>query len=190
MQQTISPKAINEFESIPVMWVVFVGLLSFGIYWVYWLYTRTQQLNKLHPKPIPFVVMVVVVSIYVISWLVGLRLAQEDTEPSAIANQLLAIMNLVYLMMAIYWVLSFHWKLEDVIQASRTTANNPNQFGFDILFAVLFSVLFFQYKINQAQTLSAKNPISTEVDEFNHSASEKVVSNADKSDNSPDSREF
>lgn len=148
--KNISPKAIHQFDNMPVFWVVAFSLFSLGIYSLYWLFTRTQQLNKIHPKPIPFALVVSVVTVYVIFLLFSFSLDQQQTveELPATTLQILNILTWAWLLLSNYWVILFYFKLLDIINAAT---GNDTKLGVDVILAVLFSAIFFQYKINQAQ---------------------------------------
>lgn len=137
--------ALTGFTKISVWWVILISLLTLGLYPMYWLYTRTELVNtKMTYNPISMQFVFIVLAVYVSALLanIGFALAGISEEPN-----ILLILNILGWL---NWILILVWEF-----TLRSRFNNlftsefDHQFHFAAAWTFLFSIFYFQYKINR-----------------------------------------
>ncbi len=124
-------------------WGVFgLSIITFWIYNIYWLYSRTQQLNSICNDPISKSFVNSAVIAYIAVWvtsIVGAIVPSAAVEFSFISG----ILNLVSVVLVIVWAFKFRNRLNQVTDsAGKNTWAGP-------VMTFFFNVLYLNYKINQ-----------------------------------------
>ena len=146
LSSTNTEKPILEIERFSTWGVFFLGMFTLGIYSIYWLYSRTQTINcsaqenkvstNLLNTYIGSIILVWVISIYG-----GFTAAAGDSNIEMVSSIITIINYIIYLVL----IFAFRRAVTEVINMGTT---HPVKLGGVMTF--FFSVLYFQYKINEA----------------------------------------
>lgn len=143
---------VLQFQRKSAWLVFFLGIITLGIYPIYWYYTRTPIASQISPNnKINMGLVHGYIGTYVLSIIVGF--ISDDTGIIGFASLAFSIAQFV-----LYIMLAFSWRstLRDIINHNASMENYVNVNG---ILTFFFSVLYFQYKINQAidNTSSTEN---------------------------------
>lgn len=124
---------IDNFDRFSA-WAVFgLSVITFGIYPIYWMYTRSQTLNSFHDKKISPLLLTTFLLLVITSFITGLF---PQTE--GVVLMLAGIVNLLYLV--VYLVVLFGLR------------NRLNEIVMDEISPVITffgSAIYLQYAINK-----------------------------------------
>jgi glucan phosphoethanolaminetransferase (alkaline phosphatase superfamily) len=137
---------MHHFTRFSAWWVFLLTAVTFGIYTVYWLYTRTQTINSLHHRRITETVVwggIVVFILYT-----ALSLVPENTFPSQPIIVLLA--TLAYMFFFLWWIFSVRNRLMEIVREN----GNPD-YTLNPVMTFFFQNIYMQYKINEQIDQSA-----------------------------------
>lgn len=123
-------------------------LVTFGIYAVYWMYTRTQKLDPLIPqKPIGRAFSLTATLLYLLNILVsGIQGAYEATLGENLVFALFSgILSLVSLILLLVWYFNFRGGLNLLLGEARKLKGVLSVLG-----TLFLGPIYFQYCINEA----------------------------------------
>ena len=141
--QTINTS--NLIENIPRFsaWGVFgLTVITFGIYYVYWLFTRTKILNKVIDDKISMGLAYTVIGLlsvnFTLSFMSGMDPGNTDL---VLASNLV---NLAYAIANLFWVFTFRNRIHQI-----TNADKEQGYWLGGIMTFFFQVIYLQYKINE-----------------------------------------
>lgn len=121
-------------------WGVFgLSIITFGIYTIYWLYTRTQRVNDRTESDISWAFVNATIVIYAISFLSSFG---ELISPEV--AMVLSLASLVAWIMMIVWAFKIRAAIHEYVNATKGNYDWANAF-----LTFFFSSLYLQYKINK-----------------------------------------
>ena len=131
--------SIMKFKRFSAWWVFLLSIITFGIYPLYWMVSRTTTINTLHEQKIPTGLIVAMVAATVLSILSGL-LDEENTTLLIIS----AVVNIAYMVLYLIVLYTMRNRLRDIMNRS-----SHSTYAIGPILTFFFSVIYFQYKINQ-----------------------------------------
>lgn len=130
------------FERFSAWGVFGLSVITFGIYMVYWLYSRTQVLNAFHSNKISDAV----INLAMIGFILNLAssvIPESYYESLAVSLAVMAI-SIGYLVFYLIWLFGFRARLLEIAHAD----GHP-EFRVNPVLTFFFSNIYLQYKINQ-----------------------------------------
>ncbi|AJQ97881.1 DUF4234 domain-containing protein [Gynuella sunshinyii] len=133
---------LNAFKRVSVWRMVFLTIVTLGVYPIYWMYTRTQILNSITSQGISSsVIRIALVSggVYLLSPILGQYLVGHQF---AAAMKLFAVAS--YIVFTLIWLFGLRAEITRI-------ARNQGQSDFHAngVLTYFFQMLYLQYKINQ-----------------------------------------
>lgn len=128
---------VENFKRFTAWGVFGLSIITFGIYPLYWLYTRSNILNTFHHNKVSQNILLAFVITIILSYSIGIfSSVYEENAPLAIAD---GVLSLVYIVFYLIVLFSLHNRLKEV------TGDN-----FNPVLTFFFSSIYMQYKINVA----------------------------------------
>ena len=144
-----APK-ILDFPRFSTWYVLFLSIITLGVYSVYWMYHRSMILERIHPRePIHKNFMFLSIGVWALSFILSMT-SGPGPHPYEPSSPLL--IQLVSAVLFLIWAFLFHARLNRFLRA----AGLPHQMLHPI-FTFLFQALYLSYKINQNIDLAQAN---------------------------------
>ncbi len=131
---------MHLFKRFSAWWVFLLTAVTFGVYPVYWLYSRSRIINGVHRRQISEVVVWGTILVFVPNTV--LSYMPENMIPSQEIFILLS--TLVYLALFIWWVFAVRNRLVEMVR----DGGNP-EYRLSPVMTFLFYCIYLQYKINE-----------------------------------------
>lgn len=129
-------KPILRFERFSAWGVFFLTLITFGIYGVYWLVSRTNKVNALATKKVSPAIVYGYVAVYV------LNLVLSFVTVSPVLSLIISLASMV---IGLVFIFTLRSSISELINEG---SNEPVKLGGIKTF--FFNIIYFQYKINEA----------------------------------------
>jgi hypothetical protein len=141
---------MHLFKRFSAWWVFLLTIVTFGIYPVYWLYSRSQVIGSVHRRQISEVVVWGTILVFIPSTV--LSYMPENTIPNQEIFSLLS--TLVYLILYLWWLFAVRNRLLEMVRES----GDP-KYRLSPIMTFFFYCIYLQYKINeQIDQMTAETP--------------------------------
>jgi hypothetical protein len=147
--------SMSSFKRFSAWWVFLLTFVTFGIYTMYWLYTRSVTINNIHHRRISDTAIWGTIITYVISTAISF-LPSDFSANLAIVG---LIGTFAYLFFFLWWLYAVRNRLQEMIDE-----NGGPDFRIGPIMTFFFQSIYLQYKINeqidqQAQGTSAERVV-------------------------------
>lgn len=139
VREASSTDNMNIFPRFSAWGVFGLTIITFGVYYVYWLYTRTAKINEVVDDKIPSWLVNASLTTYVLYIAINF-IPEEATENIAVALSMAAIV--------IGYIVFYYWWLYSV-RSRIHSLSNDSDFKIGPILTFFFQPIYFQYKINQ-----------------------------------------
>lgn len=129
-------KPILNFDRFSAWGVFFLAIITFGIYGVYWLISRTNKANALATKQISQGLIYGYLALY------AANLILSFTEVMPVLSIIISLASIV---VGLIYIFSLRASISELINEG---SSEPVKLGGVMTF--FFNVIYFQYKINEA----------------------------------------
>ena len=141
---------ILAFPRFSTWYVLFLSVITLGVYSVYWMYNRSMILEQIHPRePINKNFMFLSIGVWAFSFILSM-LSGPGPHPYEPSSSFL--IQFVSAVLFLAWAFLFHARLNRFLRA----AGLPHQ-TLHPIFTFLFQALYLSYKINQNIDLAQAN---------------------------------
>lgn len=131
---------INNFKRFSAWWVFLLTAVTFGIYTVYWLYSRSLTINNVHHRRITDTVIWGAILTFIVY--TALSLIPEEMIPYQ--TIVVLVFTLAYMVFFLWWIFTVRNRLLDMIRED----GNPD-FKLNPAMTFFFQNIYLQYKINE-----------------------------------------
>ncbi|MCU7808823.1 MAG: DUF4234 domain-containing protein, partial [Candidatus Thiodiazotropha sp. (ex Semelilucina semeliformis)] len=132
---------LDNFPRFSAWWVFLLTVVTFGIYSVYWLYTRSRIINEVHHRIIPeFLIWGTIIS-YTVN--TALSFIPDEMITRLIGITLL-FSTIAYLIFFLWWLFGIRNRLQEMAKE-----NDFPEFSLGPVMTFFFQSIYLQYKINE-----------------------------------------
>ncbi|RDH46408.1 DUF4234 domain-containing protein [Zooshikella ganghwensis] len=127
--------------------VLFLMIITLGIYYYYWLYSRTKVINRICDRKISSILTGVVLSLFVVSLILSLYRGLTEDSGSPYDLQLAlaeAIFNIACSIATLFWLYAIRNRLHYMCKLNKRSA-----FWMSGFLTFIANAIYLQYKINQ-----------------------------------------
>lgn len=152
LHDTSLEKPILQLERFSAWGVFGLSIITFGIYFVYWLYTRTPKANELSQEnKLSMNILYAYLALYVASFVTSFT-ATDDNTTLVMINFVLSMVNFILYILVVFGLRKV---LSEVINKGST-----EEIKLGGVLTFFFSVIYFQYKINEAIDAQGEQAVS------------------------------
>ena len=138
---------ILAFPRFSTWYVVFLSVITLGVYSVYWMYNRSMLLEQIHPKePINKNFMFLCIGVWALSFIFSMTSGPTMNAPGPHPQGLPPsfLIQFVSAVLFLIWAFLFHARLNRFLQAAGLPHRTLHP-----IFTFLFQAFYLSYKINQ-----------------------------------------
>ena len=133
---------MQKLPRLSVWTVLGLTIITFGLYHLYWMLTRSRIINQIQDKKVPSILINAVFGLMLLNLSFAfISSANPDDLDAAMHSN---IINVIYSLVNLYWIFLIRDRILLIANANKETG-----FWIHGFLTFLFQVLYMQYKINQ-----------------------------------------